>query len=143
MESRNVDSRQAAAKSSSPPSTPRRLLVIDDEPLLGQTLVIAFRGRYDVEVATTGGAALELLENGASFDFILCDMMLPDVSGRGIYERLAATRPELIDRLYWTTGGALTAATREFVDVHASRCLEKPFTIDEVDALVTNARASS
>lgn len=143
MESHNVDTRHAATKSPSLSAAPHRLLVIDDEPLLGQTLVIAFRGRYDVEVATTGGAALELLESGADFDFILCDMMLPDVSGQGVYERLLATRPELIERLYWTTGGALTSATREFVDAHASRCLEKPFTIDEIDALVTSAAASS
>jgi CheY-like chemotaxis protein len=139
MESNQIETDLAGSAPRSLKPNRRRLLVVDDEPLLGQTLAIAYRGRHDVVVVDGGRAALELLERDSEFELILCDLMLPDVSGVAVYERLRDERPDLLDRLYLTTGGAFTAPAHEFVEAHADRCLEKPFTIEQVDALLEGA----
>jgi len=46
-------------------------LVVDDEPLLGQTLLYAFKGRHDVSICTSGRDALARLQKDAHFDLVL------------------------------------------------------------------------
>ena len=53
--------------------------------------------------------------------------MMPDVSGMDLHEWLAATHPELAEKLIFITGGAFTPRAREYLDkVHNPR-IEKPF----------------
>ncbi len=79
-------------------SAPARILVIDDEPLLGQTLLYAFKGRHDVSICTSGRAGLSRLEQDAQFDLVLCDLMMPDVSGAAVFEAVKRNHPELVAR---------------------------------------------
>ncbi len=114
-----------------------RLLIVDDEPLLGQTLLYAFKGRHDVAVCTSGREALSKLEEDGRFDLVLCDLTMPDVSGAAVYEFVKLHRPELVGRFVFMTGGAFTDRAREFLDSFPGAQLEKPFTIQEVDALLS------
>ena len=79
-----------------PPAARRlRLLVVDDEIAIGRTLAIALSDEFQVTTATSGREALQLLAGDAPFDVVLCDLMMPDVSGMDVYERVAqgAARP--------------------------------------------------
>ena len=114
----------------------RRIIVIDDEPLLGQTLRLAFEGTYEVVVATSGEIALELLEQEADFDLVLCDVKMPEVSGIEVYERIVARRPELAERFVFMTGGAVTQEASEFLARHPGAQIEKPFDIAQLEALL-------
>jgi DNA-binding NtrC family response regulator len=110
--------------------------VIDDEPLLGQTLRLAFEGRHDVVVATSGRKGLELLEQDCSFDLVLCDLTMPDVSGMRVCERAAEIDPRLARRFVLMTGGAFTPTARAFLANHRGARLEKPFDMGDVEALL-------
>lgn len=113
-----------------------RVLVVDDEPLIGTTLRILLE-EHDVRVVTSGRAARDLLAEGASFDVILCDLMLDDLSGMELSRWLAGTRPEAAERLVFMTGGAFTDEARDFLrDVPRHRQLEKPFSSDEIHRLL-------
>jgi CheY-like chemotaxis protein len=68
-------------------------MVIDDEPLLGQTLRLAFGETDEVVVATSGETALAMFEREADFDLVLCDLKMPELSGIEVYERVVARRP--------------------------------------------------
>lgn len=119
-----------------------RILIIDDEPLLGQTLRFAFQERHDVEVVASGREALERLTRDANFDLVLCDLMMPDVSGEHVYRAVSERSPLLLPRFVFMTGGAFTERAQEFLAQFAGRQLEKPFNIDEVEALLSELSAA-
>ena len=120
------------------PDTSRSLkvLVVDDEPLIGTTLRILLDD-HDVQVATSGSAARDLLAEGATFDVILCDLMLDDLSGMELARWLEEARPDVLERMVFMTGGAFTAEARDFLrDVPRQRQLEKPFSSEEIHRLL-------
>jgi PAS domain S-box-containing protein len=113
-----------------------RILVIDDEPLLGHTLSFAFRGKHDVVVAASGRDALNRLATDATYDLVLCDLMMPDVSGQRVYETVERDYPSLVPRFVFMTGGAFTERAQTFLDQHPGRAIEKPFTMADVERLL-------
>ncbi len=104
-----------------------RILVVDDEPAIVRCIKRLLRAAQEVRTATSGQEALEWLLEGASPDLILCDLMMPGVSGVDIYERVLKSRPELESRILFITGGAFTDRTRSFCEKHHDRLIEKPF----------------
>jgi CheY-like chemotaxis protein len=122
---------------------PARILIIDDEPLLGQTLLYAFKGRHDVSICTSGREALSRLETDSCFDLVLCDLMMPDVNGAAVYASVKRDHPELAERFVFMTGGAFTARAREFLSQHPGAQLEKPFNIADIERLLGQFAASA
>ena len=114
----------------------QRILVIDDEPLIGRVIRKALGNDHDVSVVHRAGEALMLLEGGQTFDLVLCDVVMPDLSGPEFYATVAKRWPELVGRLIFMTGGAFTPGTVEFMEHVANRVLSKPFTIDRLKGLV-------
>jgi PAS domain S-box-containing protein len=119
-----------------------RLLVVDDEIAIGRTLAIALSDEFQVTTATSGREALELLAGDAPFDVVLCDLMMPDVSGMDVYERVAKERPELAARFVFVTGGAFTERARAFVERVGPAVVEKPFELASLPAML-RARAAA
>ncbi|MBN8472555.1 PAS domain S-box protein [Corallococcus exiguus] len=109
------------------PVVPRgRVLVVDDEPAVGRVLQRLLRG-HDVEVATSGRQALERMSRAPGFDAVLCDVMMPDLAGRDVYEAVRRDHPGLERRFVFVSGGAFTAGAREFLEHVPNPLLEKPF----------------
>ena len=113
-----------------------RVLVIDDEQLLGQTIQLGLEDAMEVELETSGEAGLERLLKDSSINLVLCDLSLPDLSGIDIYRTIFERRPELIKRFVIMTGGAVSSASRDFLDNYSGPLLNKPFTITQVENLV-------
>lgn len=133
-----------ASASPSPSAVSRaRILVVDDEPKLGTTLRLALGDRFAVEVASNGRDALRLLEGGASYDLVLCDLMMPELSGVDLYERVRSAHPAVAARFVFMTGGAFTERARAFLAEHHLKQIEKPFPLERVEELVAEARAAS
>jgi two-component system cell cycle sensor histidine kinase/response regulator CckA len=118
-----------------------RILIIDDEPLLGQTLRFAFQDKHDVDVIASGREAVERLADDHDYDLVLCDLMMPDVSGEHVYRAVSERAPGLLPRFVFMTGGAFTERAQEFLAQFAGRQLEKPFNIDEVESLLSELAA--
>ncbi|MBN9681680.1 MULTISPECIES: PAS domain S-box protein [unclassified Corallococcus] len=109
------------------PVAPRgRVLVVDDEPAVGRVLQRLLRG-HDVEVATSGRQALERMGRAPAFDAVLCDVMMPDLAGRDVYEAVRREHPGLERRFVFVSGGAFTAGARDFLEHIPNPLLEKPF----------------
>jgi DNA-binding NtrC family response regulator len=83
-----------------------------------------------------------MTEDGG-FDVVLCDLMMPDVSGMDLYERVAEARPELAARFVFVTGGAFTERARAFVDRVGLPVLEKPFALGDLSRLLRERAAVS
>jgi CheY-like chemotaxis protein len=114
-----------------------RVLVIDDDPILRALMGKTLGEDHDVVCAVDGRHALELLV-GTSFDVILCDLMMPRMTGVEFYAELERVRPELAACTIFITGGAFTPDACDFLEGAAGRCLEKPIELGALRALVND-----
>ena len=116
-----------------------KILVVDDEPLICEGIRRALSG-HDVEVAPSGRDAIRLCEDG-EFDLVLCDVMMPDVSGMEVYGRIRTARPGYEERFVFMTGGAFTPKARQFLESVANEAIIKPFSLRELRSLVAKHAA--
>jgi PAS domain S-box-containing protein len=121
------------------PASPRRarLLVLDDEPLVARGVARILAGEYVAESTSSAQEALERLSHGERFDLMLCDIMMPEMSGAAFFERLAEVAPDQRERVVFITGGAFTPEARAFLEsLPPGRCFFKPLAADVLRALV-------
>jgi CheY-like chemotaxis protein len=106
-----------------------RVLVVDDEVAVGSLIDRALRGAHDVTVTTSAPDALASIVAGARFDMILCDLMMPVMTGSQFYGELCNVAPDQAQNVFFLTGGAFTPQTRAFLESTGNRKIEKPFAI--------------
>jgi CheY-like chemotaxis protein len=70
------------------------------------------------------------------FDLVLSDLRMPVMDGPSLHNEIKARYPAMSDRIAFITGDTLSPRLRRFLVETAVPCLEKPFTADEVLALV-------
>ena len=133
-EALGVESRPAVAPTRS--CRVGRILTIDDEPMITRAVQRVIGAEHDVVSASSGEQALAMFREGARFDVILCDLMMPAVTGMDVYAELRRIAPEQADAMVFLTGGAFTAGAQHFLDTIANVRLEKPFESASLKALV-------
>jgi len=119
-----------------------RVLVIDDEPALGQVLRRVLR-EQEVTVTTSAGQALELLGTGQRYEVILCDLMMPQMSGMDFHAELSRRFPSELAKVVFLTGGAFTEGAREFLERVPNERVFKPFDPTKVRDLVLRFASNS
>lgn len=118
-------------------STPNwRILVLDDEANLRHIVsnILELKG-YEVTAVGNGRLGLEKLR-AQPYDLILCDINMPDVSGRDFYNALTGELQPYQQRILFITGDTLHHETRHFLESTGIGCLNKPFNIGELLATV-------
>ena len=115
----------------------RRVLVLDDELIVGRAIERLLGMRCEVVVLDRAAEALAQVSAGRRFDVILCDLMMPGLSGPGFYEELQRQVPTQAERVIFMTGGAFTEPSRAFL-AHVGRpCLDKPLDVRALRGLMT------
>jgi signal transduction histidine kinase len=127
----------AAAPAPKPTASTRRakVLVIDDEPLITRILQKGL-SRHDVVVTSQARDALSRIEQGERFDVILCDLMMPDISGIDVHDYLTRTYPAVAERVVFMTGGAFTSKAKSFLSSVPNERIDKPFSLAQIKSLV-------
>ena len=118
-----------------PPARPR-VLVVDDDALVGSAVRRALAGDHDVTLATSGRAALALLQAGQTFDAMVSDLLMPDLTGMELHDEVTRLDPELASRTAFMTGGAYTGAAQTFAGRMGDRVVAKPFDLKALRAVV-------
>ena len=128
-----------SAPAKSQPATRRgRVLVVDDEPMIATAIRRTLGLEHEVVLTSAAATALERITQGEEFDVILCDLMMPQMTGMDLYDELVRTAPRQADRMVFLSGGAFTAAARQFLEDVPNQHLEKPFDTRQLLALVNN-----
>ena len=110
----------------------KRVLVVDDEPWVAEILARMLEADgHVVDIAENGAVALERVR-ARHYDLIVCDVRMPDLDGPGFYARIEQEMPELVPRVVFITGSAMTPAVERFLGQTQAPFLNKPFTVDEV-----------
>jgi signal transduction histidine kinase/CheY-like chemotaxis protein len=122
---------------------PRRakILVIDDEPVVARAMRRMLPD-HEVSIALDAAHALQAFEQGGLMDVIICDLMMPDISGVDLYVRACDRWPELKPRFLFMTGGAVTPKAKELLQQAEVRCLHKPVRHEELLAMIDAIVAS-
>lgn len=116
-----------------------RILVVDDDKLVLRSIVRILAGE-EVVPHHRGAEALERLAGGENFDLILCDLMMPEMTGIEFERRLRELAPALAERTVFLTGGAFTEEAHRFLE--GRQVLPKPFGVDELRRVVAERLAA-
>ncbi len=111
-----------------------RILVVDDENLVAMSVKRILK-LHDVHTLNSAKEALARCVAGESYDVILCDLMMPDMTGMELHRELLRVCPELAKRMIFMSGGAFTPEAREFLAAMGTH-VDKPFDAADLRALV-------
>ncbi len=116
-----------------------RVLVVDDDELLLATLKRVLGRDHTVVTAVGARDALAKLDAEGPFDALLCDLMMPGMSGMDLHAELERRSPELAASMIFLTGGAFTRLAQEFLDRVSNVRLNKPFDPQLLREVVASA----
>jgi CheY-like chemotaxis protein len=113
-----------------------RVLIVDDEVAFARSLRRLLSSEHDVAIATNGREALARLRTGERFDAILCDLMMPEMTGADLHVALADLAPDQAERIIFVTGDAFSLSSQHFLENITNPCFEKPCDLQELRAAV-------
>lgn len=116
-----------------------RLLIVEDEDTLCESLQRVFtREGYAVDIAESAEAALELLRI-KSYDLIITDIILPNISGIELVSKYREMKPD--QKVIIMTAYASLETAVEAMRVGACDFIVKPVIHDEMKRVVKRALA--
>jgi two-component system NtrC family sensor kinase len=121
----------------------RHVLIVDDEETIRRALNRFYSRRgWMVTEAPDGACALEhLLAPSETFDLVISDVKMPEMSGIELHAALQESRPDLLDRVVFCTGEAESAAVASFVAETGCTILLKPFDLKSLAILSDDVTA--
>ncbi len=110
---------------------PQKVLLVEDDRNIANALRYALQKTYDLDMVTTGKAALYKVD-GVQYDIVMLDLNLPDMSGAMVCQLLREQGlrvPILI-----LTAESSTLTKIRLLDEGANDYLTKPFSLGELKA---------
>jgi DNA-binding NtrC family response regulator len=116
---------------------PAKILIADDERHVadGLQMLLADDG-YDVDVATDGLAAWEMIEKN-TYALVLADLRMPEVDGLELFSRMRERK--IPSEMIIITGMGSIETAKEAMREGAYDYLEKPLKIDRLKELIPKA----
>ena len=118
-----------------------RVLVVDDERVVRRALQrVLERDGHVVTLAECGKDAIDLYaRNWRDLDVVVLDVMMPDADGREVLRRMREVNPGV--RVILSSG--FTAESDPSLTVAGTWLLQKPYTPDQVRAVLSDALAGA
>jgi len=114
----------------------KRILVVEDEPAICELCrrVLTTEG-FEIDIAVDGKLAQDMLDEK---DYALCliDIRIPVMNGKQLYQVIVGKHQKLAEGVIFTTGETADEHTKHFLEVAGRPFLFKPFTPDELKAIV-------
>lgn len=112
-----------------------KVLCVDDEPYILESFRRQLRGRFDLEIATSGQAALSLFKSGGKFPVIISDMSMPEMDGAELLRSVQKISPSTV-RVMLTGNADQETAVKAVNDGQIFRFLTKPCSSDIIEAVL-------
>ncbi|MBE9398173.1 response regulator [Pontibacterium sp. N1Y112] len=111
-----------------------RLLLIEDDPLLGQGIMLALQARnYRVDWQQTGSAGLQVMQHDSA-GVVILDLNLPDMDGLEVLQQ--ARQQGIATPVLILTARDAIEERITGLDKGADDYLVKPFDLDELEARI-------
>ena len=112
------------------------LLVVEDDAANRSVISKLFtKLGHRVTAVSDGFEAYALLQRNP-VDCIICDLRMPSVSGRTLFEQIEELMPQLARRFVFVTGDFTRPSSREFLDRSGAPVVAKPYAVEELLAAV-------
>jgi signal transduction histidine kinase/CheY-like chemotaxis protein len=127
-----------------PPQSPLRILLVDDDPILLQSLRDTLQGDGHSITAASGGQAgidafAAALASGAPFDAVVTDLGMPYVDGRKVAAMVRAASSTVA--IVMLTGWGQRLVADDEVPPHVDRVLNKPPRLAELRVILAELTA--
>jgi CheY-like chemotaxis protein len=106
----------------------KQILLIDDEPRLSEVIAVcleSFKG-WNVKMASSGKEGLSLVET-VNPDAILLDVMMPEMDGMEVYQKLQENPTTQNIPVILLTAKVQTSDREKFAQLGVSGTISKPF----------------
>jgi CheY-like chemotaxis protein len=110
------------------PGGRRRVLAVDNDPTILLVVHRILDSEYEVVGMTDPHNAITILMASPRFDAVLCDFLMPVLSGQEFYEKLRSSVPSIAPRVIFITGAVSLPDAQVFLSSIPNAVLEKPFT---------------
>ncbi len=122
-----------------PSTRKKRILIVDDEPAIRELCqrVLTEEG-FEVDTAPDGRVAQAMISE-REYGLYFIDIKMPLMDGKELYESLQTTYPRSAGRVVFTTGSAIGQETESFLQSSSRPVLRKPFTTEELKAIIRQA----
>ena len=120
------------------PANPATILAVDDDhAVLNLLHQVLNEAGYRVLVAAGGWEAIREFESGGPVELLLTDVIMPDLTGPVLAERLRSKKPDL--RVLFISGFHDADLVQRFVTRRGFTLLPKPFTVEALLRVVREA----
>ena len=115
-----------------------QILVIDDEEIVRLTVSATLRHFcHDVSIAADGEEGIKLFRQ-QRFDLVITDVRMPGLGGPEVIKMLRSIRPGIPIIIIGGGGSVPPVGSEAFAtQVGADRVLQKPFTVQELTAAMS------
>ncbi len=112
------------------------VLIVDDEELVLRSLAASL-AHHDVVVEIDGREAIRRVVEG-DFDIVICDLMMPKMTGMDIHAELLRQCPDEAHKMLFMTGGVFVKEAEDFLSSVGGRWVEKPINFGELEEKIWN-----
>jgi len=116
-----------------------KILVVEDEEVVSNICRAVLENEgFDVDTVVDCRIAQKMI-NGNHYDLCLLDILIPEMSGRQLYQWLLETHPQLAEKVVFCTGLAIEGNIKKFLEKSGRPLLPKPFSLDELTSIIQKA----
>jgi two-component system NtrC family sensor kinase len=113
-----------------------RVLIIDDDREVRDTIADTLRfDGHDVQTASDGREGLALVSRNP-YDLVFCDLRMPEMDGRALYEEIQREYPRVLKRIVFVTAQAHSFEYAAFLRDSGIPLLEKPAMLQQLRNMV-------
>jgi CheY-like chemotaxis protein len=110
----------------------KSVMVVDDEVHISELVDdVLSRHGATVQISNSGSDAYERLRS-KDYDLIICDQLMPGLSGQSLYRLMESANPAMNQRFLFMTGDVITAQAKQFFTQSGVQFLRKPFRIQDL-----------
>jgi DNA-binding NtrC family response regulator len=108
------------------PSRAVRTLFVDDDWSMLRSYRTTLGQELEAEFLTSGEEAIRRILSESPPDIVVCDIVMPFVTGADVYNRAVTIDPSWRERFLFLTGASSTRVVVDFLNEHEGRVLFKP-----------------
>jgi len=117
----------------------KSVLVVEDEPGIARICLRTLVAEgFQVDIAVNGDIGLDMWRK-KNYDLCISDIRTPRMNGIELFHQLENENPEAVKKFVFSTGDVLSANVKEFLKATGTPYLLKPFTPEELRAIVRKA----
>ena len=120
-------------------SEKKKILIVDDDEIQLMVAEVILDSEYDVKIAKSGEKALEHLYKGLIPNLILLDILMPEMDGFEVYNRIRAISLLQNIPIVFLTSVEEPAKVQQAVEIGAADYIVKPYVKENLLSRISNA----